>query len=245
MPPATLAPPYGNPTIDLSEVSVIFVSVPAPPSRLSLPLTPSLELSVSLPPTPNMASAPPPTSTFATAEPVSLSLAPEPVRFSVPSTTSIPTPVANALVRFAVTGVEPEYRAVSVPGPPLRVSLPAAPVSLSVPPWARMMSFPPAPFMVLLRVSPQRTSLPAVPRRGSLAALTVLVHRGTVCQSGFSSLRRVVSRGVLLPPLVSMTYIFRSVPSGDQAGCAPPLFRVRFVLPVPLALIVQTSWTVE
>ncbi len=43
---------YGKPTMDLSVASVSLVSVPAPPSRESLPLTPSLEFMVSLlPPT--------------------------------------------------------------------------------------------------------------------------------------------------------------------------------------------------
>jgi hypothetical protein len=40
---------YGNPTIDFSVASVTLVSMPSPPSRESLPFTPSLELSESLP----------------------------------------------------------------------------------------------------------------------------------------------------------------------------------------------------
>jgi hypothetical protein len=43
---------YGNPTIDFSVVSVTLVSVPAPPFKESLPLTPSFELTVSLLPSP-------------------------------------------------------------------------------------------------------------------------------------------------------------------------------------------------
>jgi hypothetical protein len=40
---------YGKPTIDFSVASVDLVSVPDPPSRVSLPLNPSREISASLP----------------------------------------------------------------------------------------------------------------------------------------------------------------------------------------------------
>ena len=90
-----------------SVASVTLVSVRAPPFKVSLPLTPSMEFTVSFPPDPERLSAPalsiswslppPPVRVLLVSEPVRVSALEDPRRFSTPTTKlSEPSPLRRA-----------------------------------------------------------------------------------------------------------------------------------------------------
>ena len=122
----------------------------------------------------------------------------------------------------AVTGVVAlAQEAVSAPALPLRMSFWAPPCKESLPVPPRMMSLSPRP---------QRTSLPAVPVSLSFPAVPVLVQVGTGCQSGYSSMPRLLFSLTALSSLtvfitqisllLSLRLLMKAMwaPSGDQAG---------------------------